>query len=530
MKRISAIIFLLLGGWSSFAQETEDSLYLPLRSTKSYLIADYNGKDAAFLKEKCRKAGLDWGLSVIANRIPTDSKLVTPKPSKHLLKQGILRLQLPIDEKQTEFAVYNSELFDNPSTINVLQIEDELITYRTTEVSGDIHLFHYCVRGAFGTKAKEHNEDAIVYKLWDTPERTLLPDLELQDQMAQSVAKKSAKTDFPILIFNDLKSYAYNEHGDKAICHFLDTMRKYNPEKLLQTDLLTPASRPYLNRVNENQLWNESMRTKIVETLTEKQDFYLSHQMPWMIGNFQIHLADKNRKATTMEELEWFLSKAAAFDAGFGLDFSAETMRKHGLTDEMLNTISRWERLRRAGTFSERQKKRFKDPYGNWHLQQVNDTVFCLFEEQISRQYIFEPTIHRCDTCKNWGSMHGNWNWKSYYNCPLFFVLKVEGKGCISDLCILSSQGRFTFPGTIEAGQYLIFDLNHNGKACITDLNYNTIKEIMPIGIQPKLSEGDNLISFECPFVGKGEQMPMVSVRYLSTGESDTLRLVPATP
>ena len=119
-------------------------------------------------------------------------------------------------------------------------------------------------------------------------------------------------------------------------------MHKYNPDKLLQADLLTPVSWHYLSRINENELWNESMRTKIVETLTKKQEFYRSNLIPWMIGNFQIHLADKNRKATTMEELEWFLSKAAAFDAGFGLDFSAETMRKHGLTDEILAAKTRF--------------------------------------------------------------------------------------------------------------------------------------------------------------------------------------------
>ena len=341
MKRVLAIVCLLLSAVVTLAQ---DSLCPPniSRSTKSYLIADDNPKNIDFLKEKCRQAGLDLGLSVLANRVSTNNKLVTPKPSEHLLRQGVLQLQLPIDEKQTEFAVYHSELFDIPSSINVLQIDDELITYRSTEAVGNINLFYHCTRGAFGTKAKAHSKNATVYKLWDTPERTLLPDLEIQNQMAQAAAKKCAKTDYPLLIFNDLKSYAYNEQGDTAIGHFLDTMHKYNPDKLLQADLLTPNSKRYLSRVNENQLWNESLRTKIVETLTEKQDFYRKNQMPWMIGNFQIHLADKNRKATSMEELEWFLSKAAAFDAGFGLDFSAETMRKHGLTNIMLNTIRTW--------------------------------------------------------------------------------------------------------------------------------------------------------------------------------------------
>ena len=306
MKKTLTIVCLLLCTVFCFAQEPFLS-----RSTKSYLIADGNPKDTAFLKGKCRQAGLDMGLSVLANRIPTDSKLVTPKPSEHLLKQGVLQLQLPIDDEQTEFAVYYSELFDQPATINVLQIDDELITYRSTEKTGEIHIFYRCKRGAFGTRKAAHSKNAIVYKLWDTPERTFLPDLETQDQMAQAAAKKIAKTDYPILIFNDLISYSYNSLGDLAIGHFLDTMHKYNPDKLLQADLLTPMSSQYLSRINENQFWNESMRTKIVETLTEKQAFYNKLQMPWMIGNFQIRLADKNRKATSMEELEWFLSKAA---------------------------------------------------------------------------------------------------------------------------------------------------------------------------------------------------------------------------
>ena len=527
MRRGLAFICLLLCGVVAFAQEMVDSLPTPLRSTKSYLIADYNPKDTAFLKEKCRQADLDLGLLVLANRIPTDSKLVAPKPSIHLLKQGILHLQLPIDDSQTEFAVYHSELFDQPANINVLQIDDELITYRTTEKTGNIHLFYNCVRGAFGTKKSYHGKNATVYKLWDTPERTLLPDLETQDQMASAEAKKLAKTDYNLLIFNDLKSYAYNDQGDLAIGHFLDTMHKYNPNKLLQADLLTPISWHYLSRINENQLWNESMRNKIVETLAEKQAFYRRSQIPWMIGNFQIHLTDKNRRATTLEELEWFLSKAAAFDAGFGLDFNAETMQKHGLTNEMMNTIHNWEALRLSGVFSEEQKEQFKDPYGNWHLQQVDDTTYWLFEQQISRQYLCKPNLYRCDTCQYWGSMHGNWSWRSHYNSPLSFVVKVDGKGSISNLCIISPYGRITFPGTIKAGQYLIFDLNQMGYACITDLNYNTIEIIKPTGNPLRLQEGENLVSIECPFVGEGKTLPEVMVRYITINQPETIIVHP---
>lgn len=498
MKRTLAIVCLLLCGWFAAAQEP----VVP-RSSKSYLIADYNPKDTAFLKAKCRQAGLDLGISVSVNRIPTNSKYVTPKPSEHLLKQGQLHLQLPINESQTEFAVYHTELFDQPGSINVLQIDDELVTYRSTEAVGNIHLFFGCVRGAFRTKKSVHSKDATVYKLWDTPERTLLPDLELQDQMVQAEAKKLAKTDVSLLIFNDLKSYGYGEQGDTAIAHLLDTMHKYNPNKLLQADQLTPMSWPYLSRINENQLWNESMRIKIVETLTEKQAFYNEHQMPWMIGNFQIHLADKKRKATTMEELEWFLSKAAAFDAGFGLDFSAEAMRRHGLTDEMLNAINLWESLRQDSLFSEEQKELFKDPYGNWHIEKAGDSTYLLYAQHISRRYF----------C---GFGDDTWTWDSPYKSRFALRIAVEGKGSVSEMELRTPNGILYLPCTLKSGQHLFFDFD--GSAYITDLNYNKIEEVEARGMA-YLDEGQSEVKFLYEAKPEGNKKPEVTVRFITRGE-----------
>ena len=351
-------------------------------------------------------------------------------------------------------------------------------------------------------------EEAPVYKLWDTPERTLLPDLELQDQMTQKVAKECAKKDIPLLIFNDLKSYGYSEQGDTAIGHFLDTMRKYNPDKLLQADLLTPASLPYLSRVNENMVWTASMRTKIVETLSQKQDFYHEQQMSWMIGNFPIILADKNRRATTLEELEWFLSKAAAFDAGFGLEVSAETLRKHGLTDEMLNTINIWETLRLDSAFNEAQKETFKDPYGNWHIEKA-DSTYLLYTQHISRRYFCNFTD---DT----------WEWNNPYKSRFALQIAVDGKGSISELEFRTPNGILYLPCTLKAGQCLMYGFD--GSTYITDQNYNTIEEVLPRGVS-FLDEGSNEVTFTCEVKTEGKKQPVVSLRFLTRDVPETIIL-----
>ena len=472
-------------------------------STKSYLCNEYAAKDAAFVAQKCHQAGLDFCHEVWANRIPANA----PINPDDLLKQGELELQLPIDATQTEFAVYHSGLFGKPAHLNVLIIDDELITYRSTEAIGNIHVFYCCTRGAFGTKKAAHKKDAPTFKLWDNTDFTFVPTPWIQDKMILKEAQKVAIDEAPLLIFNDLKSYAYNGFGDLAITQLLDTMQRYNPGKHLQADQLTHGSWHYLTRVNDNTLWNASMRNTIAEKLQKKQDFYRSNMMPWMLGNFKIHLADKNRKATTMEELEWFLSNAAAFDAGFGLDFETNTMRKHGLTDAMLNTISIWESLRVSGAFSEVQKEAFKDPYSSWHIEKSEDSAYLLYPQYISRGY-------RCKLKDD------SWQWNSPYNSRFALRIEVEGKGSISELELRTPNGILYFPCTVKAGQYLIFDFD--GTACITDANFNTMEEILPQGVS-MLDEGPSKVSFTCKMKKEKEKQPEVTLRYITRGKPETI-------
>ncbi len=469
-------------------------------STRSYLCNEYDAKDFKYVSEKSRQAGLDLGRQVWANRIPT----TPPLNLDDLLIQGELELQLPIDASQEEFAVYQSGLFDKPANLNVLLIGEELITYRSTETVGNIQLFYCCTRGAFGTKKAAHKKDAFAFKLWDHTDRTLVPTPKAQDRIAIKEAKKCAKSDSPLLIFNDFKSYAYNGFGDWAIGRLLDTMYRYNPDKLLQSDQLTHGSWHYLSRVNENTLWSSNMRSTMAETLAKKQTYYRSNMMPWMIGNFRIHLADKNRKATTMEELEWFLANAAAYDAGFGLDFEANTMRKHGLTDAMLNTINIWESLRLSGAFSEAQKEAFKDPYDNWHIEKGEDSTYLIYPQYISRGFL-------CNL------QDDSWQWNSPYKSRYALRIEVEGKGSISEMELRTPNGILYLPCNLKGGQYLIYDFD--GTAYVADQNYNKLQEVTARGVA-YLDEGESEVSFRCEVKSIDKKTPQVTVRFFTRGEA----------
>jgi hypothetical protein len=473
-------------------------------ATQSYLCNEYDAKDAAFVSKKCLQAGLDLGRTVQANRIPA----VAPLNTDNLLIQGELKLQLPLDATQTEFAVYHSDLFNQHAYLNVLLIDEELVTYRSQEAIGDIHVFYGCTRGAFGTKKVAHKRNAFTFKLWDHPDHTLVPTPKAQDKMVTKEAKKCAKSDAPLLIFNDLKSYAYNGLGDWAITRMLDTMQSYNPDKMLQADQLTHGSWHYLTRVNDNTLWNVTQRSTMAEALAKKQAYYRGNLIPWMIGNFQIHLADKNRKATTMEALEWFLANAAAFDAGFGLDFDANTMRKHGLTDAMLDAINIWESLRLSGAFSEAQKEAFKDPYSNWHIEKGEDSAYLLYPQHISRGYLCNFTD---DT----------WQWNSPYKSRYALRIEVEGKGSISEMEVRTPNGILYLPCNLKGGQCLVYDFD--GTAYVADQNYNKLQEVTARGVA-YLDEGESEVSFRCEVKSVDKKTPQVTVRFFTRGDAEVIK------
>ena len=245
----------------------------------------------------------------------------------------------------------------------------------------------------------------------------------------------------------------------------------------------------------------------MMETLMERKDFYRKTKMPWMIGNFQILLADKNRKATSIEELEWFLSKAAAFDAGFGLFFDTETMKKHGLTDAFLNAINLWETLRLSGAFTEAQKEQFKDPYGNWHIEKSDDSTYLLYPQHISRRYF-------CNFADD------NWIWNTPYKGRLALQICVEGKGSISDIELMTPNGTLFLPCTLKTGQYLLYDFD--GLSIITSKNFNKLTKVIPQG-EAFLDEGSSEVSFRCKYTPEDNKMPEVTVKFFTRGEAEAI-------
>ena len=133
--------------------------------------------------DKAKAEGIAVGVHTLSNFMTTNDAYVTPIPSEHLLKQGVLSLTTDLNKDQTEITIKKSDLFSMPMSLNAMQIDKELITYGSMEDKGETFLLKNCKRGAYGTTAAAHSQKTPLYKLWDYPYKTLFPDLVLQDNL-----------------------------------------------------------------------------------------------------------------------------------------------------------------------------------------------------------------------------------------------------------------------------------------------------------------------------------------------------------
>ena len=466
--------------------------------------------------DKAKAEGIAVGVHTLSNFMTTNDAYVTPIPSDHLLKQGVLSLTTDLDKDQTEITIKKSDLFSMPMSLNAMQIDKELITYGSMEDKGEMYLLKNCKRGAYGTTAATHSQKTLLYKLWDYPYKTLFPDLVLQDKFSDRLAEIMNKTGLCQISFDGLEGCSYTGQDEYANNRFV--YRWYNQ---LNHNVLNDASRLSHNlwhihtRMNWGEPWGEAMRTGQVENRIKNQAFFKRNLFPRMLGWFLIRLADRNFECSSLEDLEWALSESAGFDAGYAMTINSNTLRRHGQIDKLLEAIKNWDKLREAEAFTEEQKALLRDPQTEWHLEKVSEENYNLYPLHISKHY-------RCNLAEMQPGQPGgaDWSWESPNESAYAIRLKVDGDGTIKDPSFTTPKGVIKFPCEISDRQYLLYTFD--GKAVVTDKNYNVISEVQPQG-SALLPAGSSAVAFSCEQTS--EDTPEVIIRYITKGTPEGIRL-----
>ena len=320
------------------------------------------------LSEKAWADGITLGIHTLSNFIHTTDEYVTPVPHEKLLVMDETVLTAPLNETDTEIYVKDANNFARYD-MNVVRLGDELIEYerfdeQTMCLTG-------CRRGAYGTKADSYDEGCLLSRLWCHGYRTLFPDVELQDEMADNLARFIKSCGIRRLSFDGLEGCSYNgtdQYGPAAYVR-----RVY--EKV-GSDLISDASIPghYLWHTNAYYNWGEPWydhvrRGGMHHYRVMNGAFFRRNLIPPMMGWYIVASCDGKYEATTPENFEFAVSRSAAFDAGLAVNFCDGVIGRHGLIGEFADMIRTWEDFRFHANIPQDVLLRMQEETGSWHLE-----------------------------------------------------------------------------------------------------------------------------------------------------------------
>lgn len=464
------------------------------------------------ITQKAKERGMHVGLHTLTNFTTTGDAYVSPVPSKDLVKLARLTLIDDISESDTELSVSASDCLFAAQTLNTLHIGDELIRFSTTEKTPAGCKLTGLTRGAFGTAAAAHTAGEPADLLRDHPYQIFFPEIGLQDKEAGRLVELFNNTGAEQISFDGYEGCSYTGHDLYAPTRFMMTCADgWDHFVLNDGSGLHHFGWHFSTRMNWGEPWGEAMRTGQVESRMRNQDFYRRNLFPRMLGWFLIRLSERKFEATNREDIEWAMSEAAGFDAGFSITVKPGVLRRHGRVDELLTQIRYWDELRYALAFTEEQRERLRKPENEFRLEKTADGEFDLIPISITKPYT-------CSLSEMQPGQKGGADWvaDNPLNASFAFRLYVDGDGAITNPIFTTAGGTVRFPCTVSAGQYLLFDLD--GRCEVTDRNLNTLQKVTPVG-SAALPHGSSSFSFCCDH--NRDEEPDVSVRLICRGSAE---------
>lgn len=474
--------------------------------------ADFRAKVA----DRAAARGMKVGLHTLSNFTTTNDPWVTPVPDGRLVSMARLTLLSPMDGEQTEAFAENHPCFSLVQSVNAVRIGDELVTFAAAESSGEGVRLTGLVRGAFGTEKTAHPAGEAVLPLRDHGYRTLFPDINLQDEFTARLGELFNRGGAAQISYDGLEGCDYTGHEIYGSTRFVtDCHNRYDHFVLNDASRLTHFNWHVHTRMNWGEPWGEAMRTGQVETRIRNQAYFRRNLFPRMLGWFLLRTAERKFEASSREDLEWALSEAAGFDAGYAMTVRTAVMRKLGNLDLLLGLIRDWDRLRLADAFTEEQKARLRDPAEEFRLEKQDEGRYTLFPIAISAPYT-------CALSEMQPGQPGGADWTvdNPKEASFAFRLRVEGDGAVRDPMFATPSGVIRFPCAIGDGQYLLCDLN--GTAAVTDRNYNVLERVTPQG-SASLPHGASSVSFTCAH--ERDETPDVTVRFITRGVGEEVVL-----
>ena len=475
-----------------------------------------NGKDG--LKncvDKAHAAGLYLGMHTLTNFINTNDPYVSPAPDKRLSVTGSSTLTKSIDAEQNTIEVASPEYFNDEkgNNLHTVKIGSELIRYKSVSSTAPYILLD-CQRGAFGTVQSAHLAGESVGKLFDHSYNVFFPNLDMQREVAKNITKLMNETGVDHLDLDGHEGALASGQGDYALELFAkDVYDQVKHDFIIGTSLSKTFYWHIGSYYNWGEPWYGGFKESMQQYRIDNQGLFDRNYMPHMLGWYLL------AENTTLPEMEWMLSRAAGYNAGFAMVARPAALRKNSQSNLLLDAIREWEMARNGNAFSKAQQEALKNPKNEFHLEKRDEGKWTL------HQYAMSPVFTREKFERQPGEpTHTTWNlqypWKEQ---PLQFRMQITGeKGSVKNIKMqIDNYVELLFPVELAAGESLVSDgtetirfYDKNGKPKGSFKLQNKL---------PTVSAGAHKILIDSDFAG--DETPKIEVQFKGLSSSEDIQL-----
>jgi hypothetical protein len=399
--------------------------------------------------EKANARGILVGVHTLTNFITTNDPFVTTTANTGLMSYGATILTGYVDEKATRIPIEDTTFFTRASSLNAVLIGNEIIRYREVSRQRPFELID-CVRGAYTTQAVAHAKGEKIKKLMDHPYNTFFPDWKLQDSMIQNLADFFNQTGVSQLDFDGHEGALYTGYGDYGTNYFAsEFLKKVNHNVVNGSSIINHFYWNNNSYINWGEPWYGSFRQSQQEHRFSLQPFFGRNYMPNMLGWFLL------TPSTSVEDVEWMMSVAAGYRAGYALVVSYKTYTTNPDMDRIIETIVSWEEAKKLNIFSETQQQLLKDTLYDFHLEKHTDHQWVL-------QY-YDKTWFRYTTTERQPGEPVYQIWEFNNNGaeqPIHLQLQMFGENGPAENIRIELDNYFSFPipEKLKKGESIVWD------------------------------------------------------------------------
>ncbi len=309
--------------------------------------------------QQFKDAGFHVGFHFLGASIYPPDPYLTPVPDPRLVKGASAELAAGLDDKGDFVPTADApEGFPEEDggyvgDGTVIQVDNELLHYGSRVLEAPSG-FQNCKRGHLGTLPAPHAKGAVIrhltraygYHMYDM-------DTTLIDEVAEHFARVANACDIDMIYFDGSERL----QGDHW--YYNAKLHKTFFDKLARKDILLQASS------FSHYSWHILARSASADGhgdlkgyLDERSNWFDSFKrngMPLDIGWYYGY-----DTTCTLDMYEYVLGATVGYDSSMSFQVSLDAARKHPFTDDILDSIARYERLRLSGRVPEDMRERLR--------------------------------------------------------------------------------------------------------------------------------------------------------------------------